>query len=214
MSSHGAPTQAANLLEVAGRKAATQPSAIAYRFLGNGEDETGHLTYADLCTRARSVATWLRGVSRPGDRAVLAYPTGLDFPVVFLACLHAGVIAVPAELPRRKNDSPRLAAIAENCGARLFLSHSGARDRLPDLGAAWQFTDDIAGDESTGCDFAAPAPGDIAYLQYTSGSTQSPRGVAISHRALMEQLEYYRQRAGARWDDGAFVGWLPHTHDF
>jgi amino acid adenylation domain-containing protein len=217
MSLDSVSARAASLPEIAERRAATQSCAIAYRFLGNGEDETGHLTYADLRARARRLATCLRGVAQPGDRAVLAYPAGLDFPVAFLACLYAGVIAVPVELPKRKNNSERLTAIARNCGASLFLTQNAARDRLPDVGVPWILTDEIGGDDAAGfhaAGFAPPDPGSIAYLQYTSGSTRAPSGAAISHRALMEQLEYYRLRAGAKWDDLVFVGWLPHTHDF
>jgi acyl-CoA synthetase (AMP-forming)/AMP-acid ligase II len=95
------PSQACGLLEIAERRAATQSDAIAFRFLANGEDETGHLTYGDLAARARRLAAWLRSVSHSGDRAVLAYPAGLEFPVAFLACLYAGVIAVPVDVPKR-----------------------------------------------------------------------------------------------------------------
>lgn len=211
------PPPACNLLEIAERRAATQGAAVAFRFLANGEDETGYLTYGDLAARARTLAAVLRGISQAGDRAVLAYPAGLDFPVAFLACLYAGVIAVPVDVPKRKSAAERLTAIAANCGATLFLSCAAARDRLPDLGRGWIFTEEIEPDARADGAQSQPAPGATAYLQYTSGSTQAPRGAAISHRALMQQLEQlgqYRRRAGTLLHDPVLVGWLPHTHDF
>jgi amino acid adenylation domain-containing protein len=214
MSVDGAPSQACTLLGIAERRAATQTASVAFRFLANGEDETGHLTYGDLAARARGLAGWLRGLARPGDRAVLAYPAGLDFPVAFLACLYAGVIAVPVDVPRRKGAADGPTAIAASCGARVFLSCGAARDRLPDDGPTWVFTDEIEGDARGDAALPAPEPDAIAYLQYTSGSTRAPRGAAISHRALMQQLEDYRRRGGNRLDDLVLVGWLPHTHDF
>jgi amino acid adenylation domain-containing protein len=166
-----------------------------------------------LAGRARSVAAWLRKISLPGDRALLAYPAGPDFAIAFLACLYAGVIAVPVDLPRRR-DAAALARIFDNSGAVLLLAHGTLRDRLPDLGPGWLFTDALEGEPAGSEAFARPSPDAIAYIQYTSGSTRAPRGAAISHRALAEQLDFYRRRAGDGAEALTFVGWLPHTHDF
>lgn len=205
---------APNLPDIVDQRAATRPEAVAFRFLGDGENETGQLTYAELAARAHRLARRIGRSARPGDRALLACPAGLEFPVAFLGCLYAGVIAVPIEVPKRRDGQARLAAAVRDSGATLLLSQSDMRDRLPACGAPWQFTDADDSDRPDGPDPRPPAAHDIAYIQYTSGSTQSPRGVAISHRALMRQLDYYRRRGGPDWRDLVLVGWLPHTHDF
>jgi amino acid adenylation domain-containing protein len=209
------------LLQVVADRAAAKPDGIACRFLERGEAEAGHLTHAVLHARVRALAGHLQALGRRGDRAILAYPTGLEFPVAFLACLAAGIVAVPVEVPRRRDASATLLAVARECGASLYLTEGRVRDRLPVLDMAWVFTDEAEAPEPPvligAGGFAGDAgdsPDDTAYLQYTSGSTRAPRGVVITHGAMMRQLEFYSRRAGADWQDRAFVGWLPHTHDF
>ena len=80
-------------------RASTQPDQVAYTFLRDGEAEAGSLTYAVLDRRARAVAAELMGRIDKGERAMLLFPTGLDFLVAFFGCLYAGVIAVPAPPP-------------------------------------------------------------------------------------------------------------------
>jgi amino acid adenylation domain-containing protein len=214
MRAGSAPMPVLSLPDIVDQWAAERANAAAYRFLGNGEDETGRLTFAVLAGKARGLAGWISRTSRPGERALLAYPAGLDFPVAFLACLYAGVIAVPADVPRRREGDGPLTAIVRNSGPTLFLSHSTLRDRLPDFGVQWHFTDEWDGDRPANSGLPAPAADSIAYLQYTSGSTRAPRGAAISHRALMQQLDDYCHRGGGVWRDMVLVSWLPHTHDF
>lgn len=201
------------LLAIADIHALGSAAAPFMRFLNHGEEDGGALSFAEVVRRARSMAGWLRRIALPGERALLAYPAGLDFPVAFLACLYAEVIAVPVDVSKRKTDSERLQGIAHNCTASLFLASSSLRDRLPDVGGAWLFTDEL-----DCADTPAPLrpidPDSIAYIQYSSGTTRAPRGSAISHRALVEQLEYYRLRGGPGWDELVLIGWLPHSHDF
>src|SRR5688500_551611 len=85
------------------------PDRVAYRFLrDDGREEA--LTFADLDRRVRRLAARLREHTSAGDRALLLYPPGLDFLQAFLACLAAGVVAVPAYPPRRNRKAERLHA--------------------------------------------------------------------------------------------------------
>src|SRR2546430_14269146 len=90
----------ASLVEMLRYRAATMPDARAYTFLSDAEAETDSLTYADLDLRARAIASslTLRGF-KPGDRAILLYPPGLEFVPAFFGSLYAGVIAVPCYPP-------------------------------------------------------------------------------------------------------------------
>src|ERR1700754_3446346 len=104
-----------SFLEVLQSRAKHASDRTAFLYLENGERETDRLTFAELEARVRAAATRLRTVARQGDRALLLYPSGLDFVVAFLGCLYAGVIAVPAYSPRKNRSNERLRAIVHDC---------------------------------------------------------------------------------------------------
>ena len=99
----GSETGAVTLGEVLRARAAERPERVAFTFLADGEAEGGRLTYGELDRRASAIAAALAGSVRPGERALLLYPPGLDFIAAFFGCLYAGVVAVPA-YPPRPND--------------------------------------------------------------------------------------------------------------
>src|SRR6185295_17682607 len=94
----------------------------AFTFLESGETEADSLTYAQLDAHARTIAAQLQGSVRPGDRALLLYPPGLDFIRAFMGCLYAGVIAVPVYPPRRNRSIDRLKSIAIDAAPALALT--------------------------------------------------------------------------------------------
>ena len=107
----------------AGRRA----DALAFRFLPTGDVAGSHvtLTHGQLNRKVERVAARLRQACMPGDRALLFYPSGLDFVVAFLACLRAGVIAVPVAGPggeRPERALARAAGCASDCAASLLLT--------------------------------------------------------------------------------------------
>src|SRR5262249_59205114 len=99
-------------------------------------NETNTLTYEQLDAKASSVAAQLLRTCRHGDRVLLLYPSGLEFVAAFLGCLYAGVIAVPAPFPSRRENRQerrRLTGIVANAGGRLPPPRG--RDRKP--GGGW-----------------------------------------------------------------------------
>jgi amino acid adenylation domain-containing protein len=193
----------------------------AYVFLQDGEEESERRTYGELDARARALAVrlWERGVM-PGDRVLLLFPPGLDFIDAFFGCLYAGVVAVPCYPPRPGRDQPRLKAILEDAGARFALGTAAITSKLESLAA-----DDprIARLERIVAEavpsalaerWARPAIAEetLAFLQYTSGSTATPKGVMVTHGNLlfMEDLiaEVFEQG-----EESVVVGWLPVYHD-
>ena len=192
------------------------------------------LTLSALRGRAMAVAEKLRaqGVG-PGDRVLLAYPPdGLEFVVGMAACLLIGSIFVPVQVPapgRLREDLPRLSHIAEDCGAKVALTTSAYRaltrvakvqswiaeaTRQAELvwpRLTWLATDGLAPVEGA---VSPPdvAPEDVAYLQYTSGSTERPRGVCITHANALHNLRLIAAETEVD-ENSVLVGWVPLYHD-
>ena len=201
-------------------RAAYQPQQVAFRFLATGEDETAALRFGELHARALSVAAHLRAHAAPGERALLAYAPGIDFVVAFFACLQAGVIAVPVQAPRRTQSFDKLRSIVDDCDARLVLTDSGLHallgDRLRESGldrrVALVDTTALERREPAAATFAAVAPEDLAFLQYTSGSTGMPKGVCVSHRQIVANSRMIARGFG--YDrETVMASWLPMFHD-
>ncbi|HEX7185753.1 MAG TPA: amino acid adenylation domain-containing protein [Thermoanaerobaculia bacterium] len=205
-------------------RAERQPDQLAYVFQPDGEEAEERLTYAELHMRASSLAAMLQGMRVKGGRALLLYPTGLDYVTAFFGCLCAGTVAVPAYPPRPNRPMPRIHAIVADAGATVALTTSqilaGLERRiadLPDLKAlAWRATDEAstagAPDPEGTWQDPGVGRGDIAFLQYTSGSTASPKGVMVSHGNLMHNEELIRRACGHSAET-PFVSWLPLYHD-
>jgi acyl-CoA synthetase (AMP-forming)/AMP-acid ligase II len=204
-----------SLVDLLRHRAQERPTEVLYRFCPNGETaEAEALTYGQLDREAGALAHALRRRTEPGSRAVLLYPPGLEYIRAFFACLLAGVVAVPAHLPRPGRGVTRLRAILADSGATIALGTAAVADRLgpllPEL--RWLKTDQTAETVGGGCEAGAPGPEELAFLQYTSGSTGSPKGVEITHANLLANLEAIRRSFG---NSASTVGvaWLPPYHD-
>ena len=210
----------ASLIDVLERRAAEHPEATAFVFVPERGGEHRRVTYGELRDRACAVAASLTARTSPGDRAVLLFPPGLDFVVACLGCLAARVIAVPLMVPRRTADRDSSAAIIADCSPRIaitspdLLAHRPEiRERFPAAGCDW-LSVDSANDRPPAPRGPLPRVGrnDIALLQYTSGSTATPKGVVLAHDNLLANLEMIRIAMSNAWRS-IFVGWVPHYHD-
>jgi acyl transferase domain-containing protein/acyl-CoA synthetase (AMP-forming)/AMP-acid ligase II/acyl carrier protein len=201
-------------------RAAEQPNDVGYAFLSDGETIRDRLTYAELDRRARQVAGLLRAHAACGKPVLLLYPPGLDYIAAFFGCLYAGAIAVPAYPPHRNRSLDRLRSIVGDAGAHTVLCTVAVRDSIerlsaeaPDLHALdWLATDaPEALDVELYCSEAA-TPDQIAFLQYTSGSTSAPKGVMLSHGNLCHNARLIWE--GFQFDEKSVsVFWLPLYHD-
>jgi acyl-CoA synthetase (AMP-forming)/AMP-acid ligase II len=213
-----------SLVDLLRARTAEQGSDIAFTFLVDGEHEGPRCTFAELDARARAVASVLRerGV-RSGDRALLLYPPGLDFIPAFFGCLYAGVVAVPAYPPQPSQASrtlPRLLSIVADADVAIVLANANVVDaaarmmrEAPGLGSIpWLATNTVSDDRAADWREVSIAPDDLAFLQYTSGSTASPRGVMVSHANLLHNLAY-ASHAADRDRSTRSVSWLPVIHD-
>ncbi|MGB8428389.1 MAG: AMP-binding protein, partial [Pseudolabrys sp.] len=216
------PMSFSSLVALLEHRAVTQPDDRAFVFLSDRGVREAELTFAQLYDRARALARELVQKGRPGDRALLIFPQGLDFIVALFGCLMAGVIGVPMMVPRRQSSRDSTAIITTDCAPRFILASpllmSGPRKdvaaRFADGSYEWIAVDAMV-DHSPGSDSTQlpPVGGEtIAFLQYTSGSTSDPKGVVVTHENLLQNLEMIRLCFGAS-RASTFVSWIPLYHD-
>jgi acyl-CoA synthetase (AMP-forming)/AMP-acid ligase II len=210
-----------SLVALLAERARSQSDERAYAFLGDRGAEEAALSYGELHHAAQALAARLAGVAQRGDRAVLLFPPGLEFMVAFFGCLIAGIIAVPMMMPRRNSARDSSAAILANCEPAIALTTSALalrgdlKARFERDGLQWLAVDlDAVGltDGLGDAGMPPPASGDIAFLQYTSGSTSDPKGVAVSHANLLANLEMIRLSLG-NTSRSTYVNWVPLYHD-
>ncbi|MDR7303688.1 fatty acyl-AMP ligase [Haloactinomyces albus] len=199
-----------------------RPTATAYTFLDDDVEVQRTMTFADLGAAVQTVAANLLARLRPGDRALLLLPEGLDFVPIFLGCLQAGVIAVPAYPPSPVQSRLRvetLRAIVKDCQPDAVVASAPEdviaeiKDVVPEMAGVWWASSDTL--TTTPVDDPIeelPDPERIAFLQYTSGSTSMPKGVVVPHAALVHNEELIR-KSMEHDEDLTTVGWLPLFHD-
>jgi acyl-CoA synthetase (AMP-forming)/AMP-acid ligase II/GNAT superfamily N-acetyltransferase/acyl carrier protein len=219
--SEGALGRVRSMADVLRARAASRPDHVMYTFLKEGELDGRRLalTTGELDRRALAIAVALRERLRERDRAVLLYPSGLEFITAFFGCLYAGVVAVPAYPPANRRHVPRVRSILADAEAALVLTTSRLAQRI----ASWLAleggktpvlaTDDVPVGLATELHEARPDLDQTAFLQYTSGATRDPRGVIVTHRNLLYNLELCR-RIDPAAAEASYVSWLPLFHDF
>jgi 1-acyl-sn-glycerol-3-phosphate acyltransferase len=189
-----------------------------YEDEGDGEV----LTYGQLAAGAERVAAGLqrRGL-RKGDCAAIMLPTSKEYFFSFMGILMVGGTPVPIYPPARKTQIEdhlrRHESILGNCGARTLITIKEARPLARILKSNVDSMGDVVtvDDLSTGSDRVEPQPvgsDDLALLQYTSGSTGSPKGVMLSHANLLANIRVMSETVSVD-DTDVVVSWLPLYHD-
>jgi len=213
----------ATLTDLLRWRALHQPDKLAYVFLADGETQELSLTYGELDRQARAIAARLQKSAAPGDRALLLYPPGLGYIAAFFGCLYAELIAVPAYPPdpsRFSRSLPRLQTMVADSRATVSLTTEVIRSRAGQL-----FTESALLQSLSWMSFDELDPGlenewretlgnsaDLAFLQYTSGSTGAPKGVMLSHGNLLHNASLVYSGVEHTGND-KYVSWLPIFHD-
>jgi amino acid adenylation domain-containing protein len=201
--------------------AGRQPGENLFTFRADDDGEVAaHLTFGALDRRAQALGAWLQALGLVGHRALLLYPPGLEFIPAFFGCLYAGVVAVPAQPPRRARPLQRLRAIIADAQPSALLTTTAllpdaARwvEGIPELSGVHRLgTDAIDGNWASHWREPEVGPETLAFLQYTSGSTATPKGVMITHGNLLHNSARIRSCFGSL-PDSRGVFWLPLFHD-
>ncbi|MCA1565806.1 MAG: AMP-binding protein, partial [Acidobacteria bacterium] len=213
-----------SLVRLLRERASLQADRPLYTVLIDGEEEGTTLSYFEVDQQARAIGALLQSLEARGERALLVYPPGLEFVVAFYGCLYAGVIAVPTHITasqfKDKQSLLRFQAIVEDASPFAVLTLSSVLPKLkplvegiPGLSAArWIATDSIPIQTAERWGEPEISGDDLAFLQYTSGSTAYPKGVMVNHRNLLANLEYI-DYGFEQTSQSLSLTWLPHFHD-
>lgn len=212
--------KALNLIELLQLRAQQHPHQRAYTFLNDGEAAETSLTYEEVDRRARAIAARLQSLHATGERVLLLYPPGLEYIVAFWGCLYAGAVAVPAYPPRQNRSLLRLQALAADAQSTLALSTAlllskvdALTSQCPELKKLrWLATETIPDEMAQRWRNPVVGSDDLAFLQYTSGSTSTPKGVMVTHGNLLNN-EQMIQDVFRQTEQSIIVGWLPLYHD-
>ncbi len=203
-----------------------EPDRALYVFLDSRGRQAQAYTYGNFTERTRFLAHHLReaGIS-VGERVLLAYPPGLESMAAFVACARSGVIPVPVHPPSHRDirtGMGRMRFVARDCEAVAVLTSSALAGELGVDGVGdqtvsangrgetalrWIGTDDLSGSVPTEY---VDTPGEVLFLQYTSGSTSTPKGVIVRHQNVVDNgiATLGREAVGK-----VGVSWLPQYHD-
>ena len=204
---------AQTLAELLAERAAGMPDALALGFLHDEQCQT--LSYAALAMRAAGIARLLREHGcAPGDRVLLLVPPGLDYVAAFFGCLFASAIAVPSYPPRGGRALHKVGHVLLDSAARLVLLPKALDGELLRAALSAERTPLFIEDADSLASVPLPDvdPESPAFLQYTSGSTSLPKGVMLSHRAVLANLAQIAQ-AFEHSASSVGVNWLPPFHD-
>lgn len=208
-------------LDALHRHALDRSDRPALTWLDQGERPRMTWTYAELARRVAGAAAAIRAVASPGDRVLLVAPEGPEQALGLLGAVLAQVVAVPLHLPdgpRASDARAKVAAVAGDTSpvAVLTTAAAAADATSPLQGGPYaglpvvDLSDLPVGDGV----FEVPSleDGDLAWLQYTSGSTGHPKGVRVCHGPLVRNLAGF-DHGFAHDPDGCVLTWLPGVHD-
>mgnify|MGYP000253239903 CR=1 FL=1 len=182
-------------------------------------EQSNQVSYQELAQKAKSLAALISKETSFGDRVIILMPNSIDYIVSFFACIYAGVIAVNAYTPNnKKRDWPRLNAIINDCQPKIALHLAESQQKM----SLWQSQHQHSFKNIVIDEVNLPEPEqwqkpiikshDIAYLQYSSGSTGQPKGVMLSHANLLHNTQLITNHYEFNQYD-KIINWLPLYHD-
>jgi len=196
----------------------SQPDSLACIYQAQGPETAIELSYRELRDKVLDRAALLTQQGFAGKNVALIYPTGIDFVINFIACLYVSVTAVPLNLSRNQQQFSRTLGAIKDANVQGILTTQQTEDyirtSLFDLGfntasLSW-VNENMISDEVT-AERVIP-PNQLAFIQYTSGSTSKPKGVMVTQSNIIHNQESIRQACGHKLGTIA-GGWLPQFHD-
>ncbi len=214
------PVLHTSFLDVLWATFSRDPARCVYTYLEDGDSKEVSVTCAELDQKARQIGSMLRQRKATGERVLLLYRRAPEFIEAFLGCLYAGAVAVPMAYTRPAASAERIERVAKDCQAMYVLTNSETIETfkqekssaLGTLSLEVLPTDQCHLDVTVEWYMPDISNETLAYLQYSSGSTRTPRGVMISHGNIVSNLNYIQNTVKGRPDDCLLL-WLPLYHD-
>ncbi|MFT4035571.1 MAG: fatty acyl-AMP ligase [Patulibacter sp.] len=199
------------------------PAITFVDYFASREGVRDSITFAELQRWAQALAVRIGELTQPGDRVALLLPQRADYVAGFVACLHTAAIGVPLFAPDLPGHADRLASVSVDAAPSVVLTTSDKRELVDGFLAEHgivatvlcvdPFRDDP---DDLAASYARPPAqslDDVAYLQYTSGSTRIPAGVVLTHRNLIANVLQLREGTALNFKEPTIVSWLPLFHD-
>jgi acyl transferase domain-containing protein/acyl-CoA synthetase (AMP-forming)/AMP-acid ligase II/acyl carrier protein/predicted alpha/beta-fold hydrolase len=206
-------SQFGNFVELLKHRAQQQPDQTVFTFIQDEETELDRLTYRQLDQHAQKIAAKLQSLNAQGQRALLLYQPSLEYIAAFCGCLYAGVVAVPAYPPRANKSMDRLEAIVNDAEATIALTSANIKTNIENkLQLTCLATDELPLNLAENWQNPEITSANLAFLQYTSGSTGNPKGVMVSHGNLLHN-SHLINLCFQDTPDSRGVSWLPPYHD-
>ena len=204
------------ILDILRERGAEFPDKRILTFLRNGEIIEDQWTYKNLFQHIQQVSTSLQLQSTEGSRVLILLPQGLSYVGALFGCFYSKVIAVPVYPPKRNRADLRIKSIFKDCKPDVIISTSKIRESAQKHnhylnGAKWIDYSEVMSVKNN-FEPKQIMPDDIALLQYTSGSTGSPKGVMVTHNNIIENSKILKEAFKLSTKDVA-VSWLPLFHD-
>jgi acyl-CoA synthetase (AMP-forming)/AMP-acid ligase II len=194
-----------------------QPQKKLYHILSEELEIKESISFGDLWNTSKKIAFLLNKVLNIGSRLILILPTGTPFITSFFGCLTAGIIAVPLPIPHQRAGS-KILKITQEIDSQYILTSKNIYKRIQKLVNAssnlkFLFWEDLM-DYNLEIEIInfTPLYHPIAYLQFTSGSTNAPKGVVISHKNVIHNA-WAIHKGFKRTSNDSSMTWLPHYHD-
>lgn len=223
-----------SLIDVLDKWADQLPDKNAYIFLADGENKEETITYSELKRRVVVFAANIQQTTKPNERVLLLNPPGIDFIISFLGCLYAGNIPVPL-YPPDKHSLSRMVSVSLDCDANIALANSLTIEKFDSYKTLYSETlqkkskdyadfikvvdqlklidsDVLQRDKNNMLRESRPKANHTAFLQYTSGSTNHPKGVMVSHGNLVHN-SWLIHKLTLHDTNHCKVSWLPPFHD-
>lgn len=194
------------------------PEKLLFAFLDSKGTIRESYTYRTFEQRTKEIAAHMQtnAACSPGDRVLLAYPSGLEMICAFFACVRLGVIPVPVYPPAANGleaSVQKMSFIAQDCGAKAVLTDRScfwsykvnlSRNKTGISALQWIVSDDA---ETTGDIHLPDVHRELLFIQYTSGSTNDPKGVMVTHENILQNCKNVVDHLPVG------VSWLPQYHD-
>ncbi|OAT38612.1 long-chain-fatty-acid--CoA ligase [Hafnia paralvei ATCC 29927] len=181
------------------------------------------LEYRDLQSKAIAGARRLLSLNlNKGDRVAIIAETSVGFVEAFFSCQYAGLVAVPLAIPmgvgQRDSYTAKLQGLLASCKPAAIISSNEWLSLINVVNIDSPTIHILSNEDFNALpemdiELQLPSPDDIAYLQYTSGSTRFPRGVIITHREVMANLRAISHDGIKLRDGDRCISWLPFYHD-